>query len=622
MSRSGKQGNDADSSSYGLAGMRRRSHVERGIHCVFGLFSFLAVSSSAPVAHAKNKESTSPAPVELVAHSYPALGAGVPKRVDVAWNRFYDHAGLSEILRQLHAAYPDLTRLYSIGRSQEGRELWCLEISAGSAAAASRKPGMYIDGNIHGNEVQGGEAVAYTAWYLLNGYGRVAQVTHLLDTRVFYLIPTINPDGRDAWLRGPHSRHSSRSGRVPLDNDKDGLVDEDDYDDLDQDGSISTMRIADPAGRWRPSPDFPEYLMERVEADEVGGYSILGYEGIDNDGDGEINEDGVGGYDPNRNWAWDWQPNYVQFGAHEFPFSLPETRAIASFALAHPNIGAMQSFHNNGGMILRGPGREGGYVNREDERIFAAIAARGESMLPFYRSMVTHSDLYPVWGGETEWFYVARGVYAFTNEMWTLSNLRRKAGEVNQEESAEFIRDLLLGEGIVPWKPYKHPLYGKIEIGGTVRQWGRVPPSFMLEEELHRNMAYTLYHADSLPLLSFSEITVQKLGPGLTRVVVAIHNTRPMATRAAVEIEKKNSRPDLLTIEGKGVKVLSAGRVEDRFAVRVNAVRSRPERLEVESIPGQAIERFAFVVGGRGQATIVFDSAKGGRLSRTIKVGG
>ena len=120
------------------------------------------------------------------------------------------------------------------------------------------------------------------------------------------------------------------------------------------------MRIKDPQGRQKRHPDYPEHLMIRAKPDEPGEYTLLGWEGIDNDGDGRVNEDGRGGYDLNRNWSWDWQPAYIQYGAMDYPFSQPEPRAVARFVLAHPNIAAGQCFHNNGGMILRGPGRDGG----------------------------------------------------------------------------------------------------------------------------------------------------------------------------------------------------------------------------------------------------------------------
>src|SRR5207247_1894351 len=139
---------------------------------------------------------------------------------------------------RLNEAFPELTKLYSVGKSYEGRDLWCLEITSQNGGDPKRKPGMYIDGNIHGNEVQAGEVVSYTAWYLCHQYGRLAEVTDLVDHNVFYLIPTINPDGRDRWFHHAQTMHSSRTGLKPYDNDRDGVADEDDVDDLDGDGSI------------------------------------------------------------------------------------------------------------------------------------------------------------------------------------------------------------------------------------------------------------------------------------------------------------------------------------------------------------------------------------------------
>jgi hypothetical protein len=79
---------------------------------------------------------------------------------------------------------------------------------------------------------------------------------------------------------------------------------------------------------------------------------MLGYEGIDNDRDGLVNEDLIGTYDPNRDWGWNWQ-TYVQNGALFYPGTLPETRAIKAFIVNHPNIAGAQSYHNYGGMFQR-----------------------------------------------------------------------------------------------------------------------------------------------------------------------------------------------------------------------------------------------------------------------------
>ncbi len=549
-------------------------------------------------------------------HSFPALGSSAQRKVNVEWNRFYDTAGLGSILARLHTAFPKLTRLYSVGKSVEGRDLWCLEVTSGSGDA-KRKPGMYIDGNIHGNEVQGGEAVAYTAWYLCHQYGRLDKVTELLDRCVFYLIPTINPDGRDHWFHQAQTAHSSRSGIRPFDNDHDGVADEDDVDDLDGDGSITMMRIKDPHGRWKPHPQFPEYLMVEAAPDEPGEYTLLGYEGIDNDGDGLVNEDPVGGYDMNRNWAWDWQPNYIQFGSQEYPFSLPETRALSEFVSARRNIAAFQTYHNAGGMILRAPGREGGVMRPGDERLHQAIAQRGEKMLPFYRSMIVWKDLYTVWGGEFDWSYGALGIVSFSNELWNMRNVDRGAAAPSNEDSAAFLRYVLLNDGVVKWHPFQHPTYGAIEIGGTKKEWGRTPPSFLLEEECHRNMAFTLYHADQMPRLSLSDVKLEKLDDGLYKIWVEIENSRLIPTHTEQDAINHINSPDLVLLKGPTVKVLSAGRVTDRYFKRVEAVERRPERVELKNIAGMGTARVQFVVSGHGQFTVSVDSAKGGLLETT-----
>lgn len=549
---------------------------------------------------------------DVQGHTFPALGAPNERKVEVAWNRFHDHKGLEAILTDLNEAFPELTKLYSVGTSSQGRDIWCLEVTARRVGNPDRKPGMYIDGNIHGNEVQAAEVVAYTAWYLCHQYGRLDKVTELLDEHVFYLFPTINPDGRDNWLHGAHQASSSRSGLEPTDNDGDGLADEDDYDDLDGDGYITQMRQRDPQGRYKPHPDYPEYRMVQAEPDEPGQYTQLGWEGIDNDGDGRINEDGRGGYDLNRNWAFDWQPNYVQSGAKDYPFSQPETRAVAEFVLAHPNIAGAQSYHNSGGMILRSPGRAGGEMQRADERVLQLIAERGEKILPYYRSMIVEADLYTVWGGSIDWLYGGRGIFTFSNELWTRQNLYKRDTGPSGDEEAEFIEHVLLGDGVVPWRPYDHPTYGAIEIGGLKKEWGRVPTSFLLEEELHRNMAFTLYHADMLPLLRIAEIQVKPLASHLFKVWVTVENQRLIPSRARQDVVHHIGPPDLVSIQGDDLEVLSAGRITDRYFEEVVAVERRPQRVELDTIGGMDASRVQFVVRGSGSFMVTVDSAKGG----------
>lgn len=552
--------------------------------------------------------------------AYPALGAPDNPKVPIRWNRYYNSSAMSDYLQQLAQAHPNRAELVFVGKSHEGRDIWSLEVTNKKTGPASSKPAMFIDGNIHGNEAQAGEVVLYTAWWLLEMADRVELVDQLLDERAFYLLPSTNPDGRDHWLEdADNNPHTNRGGRIPVDNDGDGALDEDGPNDLDGDGMIRQMRIRDPFGRHRKDPDFPNYLMVEVPPNEVGEYRMLGSEGFDDDGDGDMNEDGPGGYDPNRNWAWDWEPEATQRGAHHYPFSLPETRAVADYVLARPNIAAAQSYHNNGGMILRPPGNKDAVIHDEDDWSLHLIAERGTKMLPEYRNLVTWKDLYTVYGGQIEWFYGGLGILSFTNEMWTENNLYRR-GDVSQQDRARFIRHLLMNEGLAEWKEVGHPQYGKVEVGGMAKNWSRVPPSFLLEEELHRNMAFTLYHAECMPLIRIGEITVQPVGEGLHEVLIQIENHGTIATRTRQDVVNNITPWNRVTLTGSGIQVVASGIRENPLLDRVRWQERRPEELRLDTVRGLTRAVAVFLVSGSGAGTVTVDAARGGVREESVTI--
>jgi len=69
------------------------------------------------------------------------------------------------------------------------------------------------------------------------------------------------------------------------------------------------------------------------------------------------------------------------------------------------------------------------------------------------------------------------------------------------------------------WKKFDHPDYGEVELGGRWKKTrGRLPPRFMNEELCHRNMAFTLYHADEMPKMEVGEYQVKKLGNNVFQI--------------------------------------------------------------------------------------------------------
>jgi len=549
--------------------------------------------------------------------AFKGLGAPAHAKVPVAWNRYYDHSGITDICKRLAAEHPGLCRLETIGDSYAGRDIWALTITDFGVGEPAKKAGYYIDGNIHSNELQGSEVALYTAWYLLENFGHVDWITHLVQEHTFYVVPSINPDARDDFLHNANSAHSPRSGVVPRDDDGDGLVDEDRAVDLDGDGNITQMRKADPNGRWKTSPDDPR-LMVACEPDEKGQWTLLGEEGMDNDHDGLVAEDRLGSYDPNRDWGWNWAPRYVQSGADRYPFSLPETRAVRDFFVAHPNIAGAQTYHNAAGMILRGPGERGDRVLPEDIATFDLIGKRGEEILPGYRYLTIWSGLYTVYGGEIDWFYGARGVVGFSNELWTAWNMFRKdppgggGGSFfgGQSDTYRFDRLLLFGEGVVPWRKFRHPRFGDVEIGGLKKMWTRMPPTFLLEEECHRNMAFTLFHAWTMPLLHVDSLRVTALPGGLRQVDVAVVNERPMPTHTGQDRVNRISPPDAVTLGVPGGKVLAGFVVENEYLGNVTEQKRHPERIEVPGIGGNSVLKLRWMVSGGGAPAVRVESVR------------
>jgi hypothetical protein len=556
-------------------------------------------------------------------------------KLPIAWNRFYDYDGIVELCRRLADSRPDLCTLDFIGPSWEGRPMPLLTIHNPATGEELAKSAMWVDGNVHGNEVQGAEAAVYMAWTLLERYGELPAITELVDERVFYILPMVNPDGRQYWFDAPNTSSSSRSGTRPLDRDRDGLADEDGPDDLDGDGELLMMRkrVAPGTGTYRLDPEDPRRMLpvpseQRLElgADWV----LLGQEGYDNDGDGRINEDGPGGYDMNRNWPAGWQPDYVQYGAGDYPFSYPETAAVGRFLLEHPNVAAVQSFHNSGGMILRGPGSEsrGSYYPSADRRVYDAIADDGERILPYYRSLIIHEDLYTVHGGFVNWTSEGLGVISFTNELWNREQYFGGADDDEgggfgfggrprpSEDELFFDEHVLFGETFVDWHEVEHPQYGTIELGGFRKMTSRVPPPFMIEEMLHRNAAFCIFHAAQMPKLSAGGIEVAD-GPGGAEVVtVEIRNERWIPTRTAVAAARGIGRPDVVTIEGEDLTVIAGGPEADRFDLTVfDAVEHQPERLLLEGgIGGHDSVRLRWVVRGSGAFRVRVATEKAGEL--------
>ncbi|RLI39848.1 hypothetical protein DRO60_00165 [Candidatus Bathyarchaeota archaeon] len=245
----------------------------------------------------------------------------------VDWRHYHDYEELTSILQGLEQAHPDLVELSSIGASWQGRDIWAITIT--DEGARGDKVGILLVGYHHARERISLEVPLYVTWRLVLEAHRNETIASLLERVVFYVVPALNPDG--IWVSEVNPWH--RKNLRPVDDDGDGLVDEDPPEDVDGDGTIYWW--------WNDTAS--------------------GFEGIDNDGDGLVNEDWPGGVDLNRNYGFHWNDTSADSGSSDpsaedyigpAPFSEPETRALRDFVLSRPDIELAISYHSGAACVL------------------------------------------------------------------------------------------------------------------------------------------------------------------------------------------------------------------------------------------------------------------------------
>lgn len=565
--------------------------------------------------------------------SFPVKGQSTEIKVPLRFDFYYTYDQVCEAMKALNKAYPDLTTLDMLGKSEENREIYALTINNPETGDALSKPGVYVDGNIHGNELQAAEVGLYFANEMLTKYGENEKITGLVDKNAYYLIPIVNVDGRYHFFADANTPSSNRGLRRPKDDDRDGLFDEDFTDDLDGDGNICQMRIKDPFGQYKTDPEDAR-LMVRVKPGEKGEWTMLGNEGIDNDGDGRINEDSEGYVDPNRNWGFNWAPPYVQSGSGYYPFSGVGISAIRDYIMARPNIIMVFAFHNSGGMFLRGPSvKSQGEFLQGDIKVFDYLGQNAEKIVPGYRYLISWKDLYSTYGDFGDFMDNVVGAYTFVGELYMSSTETYKKVEKGKEsaggdsffgennarsrERLKFNDHVALGELYTPWKAYKHPVYGDIEIGGWVKMSSRMPHPFMLQDLVHRNAAAVIFASEQTPTVSMDVFGKDKIGKDLYRVRVRLTNSKAMPSISYHSVRKKVYPMDMIKISGNGIKVVSGGKITNVYTDQVTYKPYKPE-VQFCQVPGFGKVEYQFLVSGKGKLELEFDSRKAGKIKKTI----
>ena len=482
----------------------------------------------------------------------------------------------------------------SIGTSRGGRPLELI-VLADPIEEADQRPAILLVAGLDGRHTLGPLLLEELVQRLR------ADHTELLSNYTFYVLPQMNPDAAAANAEGnPFIRKGT--ARV-IDQDRDGLIDEDPPRDMNGDGMITLMRRTNPTLE-RPNTHLVDPGEERLmktpnrKKGEIATYSIS-IEGTDADGDGLIGEDGPEGVDLNRNFMHLWPEHQIDAGP--YPLSEYESRALAEFVLAHPNIVAAVVYgpHDN---LVHEPnskdkditGRIPKELNGDDKEAHLLVSEQFKKFTEQKRSARQSNA-----GSLHGWLYAHRGIPTYASTGWGRPKPSELPGEQDGEaeggaegedeaqnndqpeaankEDAQWLaysdRDRQ-SEGHIEWTEFDHPQLGIVEIGGWAPGFQMNPPTSEVPALAQKHAKWIAHLASMQPKLVFLGPATDSLGHGVTRIRFAVRNEGTLPTRSAQATQTRANLPTLVKLVG----VPDSHILQGNPVVQINRLKSGEEK--------------------------------------------
>jgi hypothetical protein len=135
-------------------------------------------------------------------------------------------------------------------------------------------------------------------------------------------------------------------------------------------------------------------------------------------------------------------------------------------------------------------------------------------------------------------------------------------------------------------------------------------------------MAFTLFQAGEMPMMSLGETMAERVGGDVWRVWVDITNDRIAPTITARAAENHVVPPDLLHLEG-AAEIISAGWVRNKHAPGATDM---IDQVDLERIivrnghPGRTTRTIEYIVRGSGALDLRYESMKGGTVQTRINL--
>lgn len=533
---------------------------------------------------------------------YPQVQPVNPGEMD--FEHYHTGIEINWWLKKWAFEHPEIVTLYNVGESYSGEPIYQLTLTDKSTGSDTDKPAAFFEGNRHSGEITSAESAFWLAWHVIENRDDPA-IADLLANKAIYVRPVNNPDGHNLYL---YTAQTNRSSVRPHDTDVDGQVDEDALEDLNGDDFVSEIRqhVGEGNGNYVIDERDPAGNAMRFVGQGNGDYLVYD-EGVDNDGDGEINEDGIGGLDLHRNYPTNWRVersadatarSWTQRGAGAYPLSEPETRHVFTWLMSHTNVSVVNSMDTRVPMHLRGPStcEQDECMIKSDVAFYEEFDKKGVSFTGYpyagnvYRDYATRGggDPFPLFGHGPDFGYFGYGSIWYGDELWNGGRFTDydEDGDHDEWELSRWCHEQGRDDCFLPWQTVDHPDLGEVEVGGiNPKFWSQNSQPDIMEPWAQNQAEFNLWMTEQAPqveIVSASARPVQGNDDATHEIRVQVRNIGHLPTALEMAKQIKIVRPDTIDVEGAEL----VGESPEYF---LDGGSSRTVRLRVQQQDGSEV---------------------------------
>ena len=512
---------------------------------------------------------------------------------------YSNYSKFSQRLKTLQSQNASNSKLETLTTTVGGHKIWTLTLSKGDA---KNKPAIAIVSGVDGMHILGPEMALQIAENILKNHADV------LEKTTFYIFPNMSPNATENHFSA--LKHGNNGNAKSTDDDRDGEFNEDPFDDLNNDGLITFMKIEDPTGDYILHKDDNRILVKaNKNKGEVGKFKFL-TEGIDNDKDGNFNEDGKGGILFNKNFSYKYP--YFKPGAGEHPVSEKENRALLDYLYEQWNIFTIVTLGPENNLSTPLKYNAAGAKKRVVSSILKEDAALNKFISDKYNKITGTKDA-PVSTGKGgdffQWSYFHFGKLALSTPGWWVPKVKdadKKSAKNSSINYLNWAKQENISNAFVDWKPINHPDFPnqKVEVGGIPPYKMINPPYNMVADISKKHTDFILELAKIQPSIALQNLTSEAVGNDITRISVDIHNQGLLPTHAEM---------------GKKSRWLRKIKVALKLTKNQQIISGREITL-VDSIDGDTSQKFSWLIKGKGNVTIEAGTSHTGIDTATVKL--